>query len=74
MKRLSKWIGKEVEAITTSGCKLQGFVWVYKSDRSIYWNKPEKEYYIGYDGGMMTLIRPSEIKEIKEIRTEDVEG
>ena len=66
MVKLFNWTNKEVEVTLKSGRKVKGFVWRYYRDSNVM-RDGDYEYYIGYDGGMMEQVKPSEVKEIKEI-------
>ena len=71
MKYLKPYTGKKCEVVIQSRKQtytLKGFIWRYMSDESVYYAKPRYEYYIGYDGGMMTLVKPREVVSIKEIK------
>lgn len=68
MKQLKKWQGKEVELVIQGNTKTytyQGYIWRYTNP--FYFNE-QVEYWIGYDGGMMTQIKPKEVIEIKELK------
>ena len=70
MKHLKAYTGKECEVIIQSRKQqytLKGYIWRYMSDESVWYATPRYEYYIGYDGGMMTLIKPREVISIKEV-------
>ena len=71
MKYLKPYVGKEVELVvqwTDKQYTFKGFIWRYMSDESVYYAQPRWEYYIGYDGGMMTRIKPRDVIYIKEIK------
>lgn len=68
MKHLKQWVGKEVELVIQGQTKTytyKGYIWRYQNP---FYTRDKIEYYIGYDGGMMTQIRPSEVIEIKLIQ------
>ena len=70
MKFLKPYVNKEVEVVVQGRDKnytYKGFIWRYMSDESVYYAQPRYEYYIGYDGGMMTLIKPRDVICIKEV-------
>lgn len=66
MKKLFPYSGKEVEVELKNGRKYQGYIWRYH--RTYLLKDGDYEYYIGYDGGMMELIKPSEVINIKELK------
>ena len=71
MKFLKPYVGKEIEVTIQSRKQtytLTGFLWRYMSDESVYYAQPRWEYWIGYDGGMMTQVKPKEVINIKEIK------
>ena len=71
MIQLKKWTGKEVviETIDSFGrFYIKGYVWRYMTDKSVCWARPRYEYWVGYDGGVMVLVKPSEIKSIEEVK------
>ena len=67
MKRLKSFVSKHVLVTFNDGRTMTGYVWTYASDRSVYWSRPEVEYYVGYDGGVMTLVRPTDVKDVKVV-------
>lgn len=64
--KLFNWTNKEVEITLKNDRKVKGFVWRYYRDGNVM-RDGDYEYYIGYDGGMMEQVKPSEVKTIKEI-------
>lgn len=70
MKQLKKWVGKEVELDVKGTFRTytyQGYVYRYK--KSI--TNDTIEYWIGYDGGFMTEIKPKDVIRIEEIKNND---
>lgn len=65
MKKLKNWTGKEVEIEVKGKHIYRGFIWRYY--RTSLCRDNDYEYYIGYDGGMMIQIKPSEVINIKEV-------
>ena len=71
MKHLKAYIGKECEVVIQSRKQtytLKGFIWRYMNDESVYYAQPRWEYWIGYDGCIMTLVKPREVISIKDIK------
>ena len=71
MKQLKKWVGKEVVIETKDSfgaMYLQGYVWRYMTDESVGYAVPRFEYWVGYDGGVMFKIKPSDVINIEEVK------
>ena len=64
MKKLVYYVNKEVKVLLKSGYTFTGFVWRYYKDHTEGYAHPIYEYYIGYDGGFMELIKPSHVIKI----------
>ena len=66
-KNLFPYSFKTIRVKTKKGHIFEGVCWRYYRDDSTM-RDGDYIYYIGYDGGMMVEVKPSEILEIEEIK------
>jgi len=68
MKKLYNWSNKDIEVEITlkNGRKVNGYVWRYYRDSNTM-RDGDYEYWVGYDGGMMEQVKPSDVLMISQV-------